>query len=192
MKLIVGLGNPGKDYEKSRHNTGWRVIDELVKEFKFDEPKKENKFKALVSSGIFNDEKIILAKPVTYMNLSGEAVASLIHFYKIQPDDLWVIYDDLDLPLGQIRIRKEGGPGTHNGMKSIIERTGLKTFPRFRVGIESRGVTAYETQDTADFVIAPFLKEEIRTATIALKKTVKAILTALEKNLDLAMNEYNM
>jgi peptidyl-tRNA hydrolase, PTH1 family len=192
MKLIVGLGNPGKDYEKSRHNTGWRVIDELVKELKFDEPKKENKFKAFVSNGLFNDEKIILAKPVTFMNLSGEAVAALVHFYKVQPDDLWVIYDDLDLPLGQIRIRKEGGPGTHNGMKSVIECAGLNNFPRFRVGIESRGVTAHEQQDTADFVIAPFLKEEAKTAAIALKKTVKAILTALEKSLDLAMNEYNM
>jgi PTH1 family peptidyl-tRNA hydrolase len=192
MKLIIGLGNPGKDYEKSRHNTGWRVIDELVKEFKFDEPKKESKFKALVCSGIYNDEKIILAKPVTYMNLSGEAVAALRHFYKVESDDLWIIYDDLDLPLGQIRIRKEGGPGTHNGMKSVIECTGINNFPRFRVGIESRGVTAHEAQETADFVIAPFLAEETRTAAIALKKTVKAIITALEKNLDLAMNEYNM
>lgn len=191
MKLIVGLGNPGTKYEKSRHNTGWRVIDALVKEFGFEKPKKEIKFKALVTDGIFNDEKIILAKPTTYMNLSGEAVAALVNFYKIKPDDLWLIYDDLDLPLGQIRIRKDGGPGTHNGMKSVIQSTGLTTFPRFRVGIESRGVTAYKNQDTADFVLASCLDEECQTAAISLKKTVKAILTALEKNLDLAMNEYN-
>ena len=192
MKLIVGLGNPGKEYEKARHNTGWRVIDALTKELGFDEPKQEKKFKALVSSGTFNDEKIILAKPVTYMNLSGEAVTALLHYYKVKPDDLWIIYDDIDLPLGQIRIRKDGGPGTHNGMKSVIKCTGLKNFPRFRVGIESRGVTAHKEQDTADFVLAPCLKEECRTAAIALKKTVKAITTALEKNLDLAMNEYNI
>ncbi len=192
MKLIVGLGNPGKEYEMSRHNTGWRVIDALVKHLKFDEPKKESKFQAIVSTGVFNEEKLIIAKPVTYMNLSGESVAAIMNFYKIGEEDLWVVYDDVDLTLGQIRIRKDGGPGTHNGMKSIIKCTGLAGFPRFRVGIESRGATSHEHITTADFVLDRFLEEEEQTVQIAINKTVRAIITALEKNLDLAMNEFNI
>jgi peptidyl-tRNA hydrolase, PTH1 family len=192
MKLIVGLGNPGKEYALSRHNTGWRVVSELAKTLKLEDFKKEKKFNSNVTSTVINGEKVLLAQPLTFMNLSGEAVKAIMNFYKIAPQDLWVIYDDIDLTLGQIRIRKNGGSGTHNGMKSILEKIGSEEFPRFRVGIESRGLTAHKAQDTADFVLSSFLKEETRTATMAIKKTVEAILTALQKNLDLAMNEYNM
>jgi peptidyl-tRNA hydrolase, PTH1 family len=192
MKLIVGLGNPGKEYSLSRHNTGWQVVAELGRILDFDDFKKETKFKANITRGEIKGEKIILAQPLTYMNLSGEAVSAIMKFYKLEPDDLWVIYDDVDLPLGQIRIRKDGGPGTHNGMKSIVEKIGDNSFPRFRVGIESRGVTAHKEQETADFVLSPFNENELNTANIAFKKAVQAILTALNKNLDLAMNEYNI
>lgn len=191
MKLIVGLGNPGKEHKTSRHNTGWMVIDALVHELKFDELKKEDKFKAKVSSGTVNKEKIILAKPVTFMNLSGEAVSALMNFYKIAPEDVWVIYDDLDLPLGQLRIRKEGGPGTHNGMKSVIDQMGDQNFPRFRVGIESRGETAPSQQDTSSFVLAPFTKEETPTALVGMRKAVSAVILGLSADLETAMNQFN-
>jgi PTH1 family peptidyl-tRNA hydrolase len=192
MKLIVGLGNPGKEYANSRHNAGWNVIDTLVKDLQLDEPKKEPKFKAMVSTGVLNDEKIILAKPTTYMNLSGESVIALMNFYKVPHEDLWVIYDDIDLPLGQIRIRKDGGAGTHNGMKSIVECLGVKTFPRLRIGTESRGLTAPKEQDTASFVLTPFTKEETKTIKEVFEKASKAIILSIGQNLDLAMNKYNV
>jgi len=191
MKLIVGLGNPGKEHKTSRHNTGWMVIDALVHELKFEELKNEDKFKAKVSSGTVNNEKIILAKPVTYMNLSGEAVSALMNFYKIPPEDVWIIYDDLDLPLGQLRIRKEGGPGTHNGMKSVIEHMGVQNFPRFRVGIESRGETAPEQQDTSSFVLTSFTKDETPVAIEGMRKAVSAVILGLKEDLETAMNQFN-
>jgi len=191
MKLIFGLGNPGKEYEKNRHNSGWMVIDLLVKELGFEDMKKEARFKANISRGIFKNEKIILAQPTTFMNLSGNSVQSLLRFYKLKPSDLWVIYDDLDLPLGQIRIRKEGSAGTHNGMKSIIENLGSGKFPRFRIGIESRGVTAAGQQDTSSFVLSGFTAEEKPLAMAGRKKAVEALILALSENLDSAMNLFN-
>ena len=125
------------------------------------------------------------------MNLSGEAVAALMNFYKIPQEDLWIIYDDLDLPLGQLRIRKEGSAGTHNGMKSIIESIGKTDFPRFRVGIESRGETAPSQQDTSSFVLDSFNKQELKPALEGMRKAVAAVILALQKDLETAMNQYN-
>jgi len=191
MKLIVGLGNPGKEYEKSRHNTGWMVLESLVKELEFEELKKESKFKANISRGGYMSEKIIFAQPTTFMNLSGDSVRTLIKFYKLKLSDLWVIYDDIDLPIGQLRIRKEGGAGTHNGMKSIIESLSSGKFPRFRVGIESRGLTAPKEQDTTSFVLETFSRTEELLAISGRKKAVAAVIMALQKDLDTAMNFFN-
>lgn len=182
MKLIIGLGNPGPKYENTRHNAGYMILNALAQELTAQEFKTEKKFKADITTVTFNEEKLILAKPTTFMNLSGEAAQLLMQFYKIKPEDLWVVYDDLDLPLGQIRIRKEGGPGTHNGMKSLIQQIG-QNFARFRIGIESRGATAPEKQDTSSFVLAPFMQEEQETAAEMVQKGVKAIKTALEEGI---------
>ncbi|HLG26043.1 MAG TPA: aminoacyl-tRNA hydrolase [Candidatus Gracilibacteria bacterium] len=198
MKLIVGLGNPGKEYKTTRHNVGWMVVDALVHDLQFEDLKKEEKFSAKLSAGEIGGEKIILAKPTTFMNLSGEAVSALKNFYKIEPEDIWVIYDDLDLPLGQLRIRKDGGPGTHNGMKSVIESVGSKDFPRFRIGIESRGGAlslkgepSPKQQDTTSFVLSKFSEEETPLALEGMRKAINAVKCALEEGVEVAMNKFN-
>lgn len=191
MILIAGLGNPGPEYENSRHNTGWRIADLLRKELEFEEFSPDKKFSSLVSKGTYCGQKIIILKPLTFMNLSGKAISPVMAFYKMTPSSLWVVYDDLDLHLGQIRIRKEGGPGTHNGMKSITETLGSGKFARFRVGIESRGLTAPEGQETSSFVLDSFKKEELPESRATNKRAAEAIILALSQNLDEAMNIYN-
>lgn len=190
MIAIIGLGNPGSEYENTRHNAGFMALNEFASEFSAPEFKQEKKFNASISTITIRSEKIILVKPNTFMNLSGEAVQSLMQFYKISPENVWVIYDDIDLPLGEIRIRKTGSPGTHNGMKSIVQHIG-KNFPRIRIGIESRGVTAPEQQETSSFVLSPFLKGEQSFMKKTLQKTTKAIKTALEEGTEAAMNQFN-
>lgn len=191
MKLIVGLGNPGKEYENSRHNAGFMVVEETHKLFGASDWKQDKKFKAHIAECTVKGEKIILAKPVTFMNLSGESVAPIATFYKIEPKDILVIFDELDVPFGQIRLRKSGGPGTHNGMKSIVEKLGSKEFPRLRFGIESRGLTAPEQQDTTSFVLSPFTKEEQDTLKQTIKNAAKSIETFLTEGLESAMNKFN-
>lgn len=190
MKLIIGLGNPGPEYAATRHNAGYMVVDKLARQLNAGAFTLEKKFQAEVTSVHTDGDKIILAKPTTFMNRSGEAVQALMQFYKIDPADTWIIYDDLDLPLGQIRIREEGGAGTHNGMKSITEYIG-QDFPRIRVGIESRGASAPEQQDTSSFVLSPFRKEEKEQATEAIRKGAEALKAALQQGLKEAMNQYN-
>lgn len=191
MKLIVGLGNPDKVYTASRHNVGWMVADALAKELGFPEMKKEDKFKAWICTGTVDGEKVIISKPTTYMNLSGESVAKIMQFFKIDLQNLYVIYDDVDLPLGQLRIRKEGSPGTHNGMKSLVQHLGSNIFPRFRVGIESRGTTSPDQQDISSFVLSPFVEEEAETIKESLQKAVQALKTALKEGIETAMNRFN-
>lgn len=190
MKLIIGLGNPGKEYEKTRHNAGFMALDQLMKNQEIA-LKNEPKFKAEIGNSSVEGQKIIVAKPQTYMNNSGEAVAAITQFYKIAPEDIFVIYDDLDLPLGQIRLRAEGGPGTHNGMKSIVQHLGSNKFPRIRIGIESRGATSPKEQDTSSFVLTPFNSEEKKAAIEGIKKAEKALIVALSDSLETAMNLYN-
>ncbi len=161
MKIIVGLGNIGEQYVNNRHNCGFMVVDKLAEELraKF---KDEPKFESYIAETEYKGEKILLAKPTTLMNRSGTAVSKLINFYKTQGKDLILIYDDIDLPLGTIRVRKKGSAGTHNGMKSVIIETGKQVFPRIKLGIESRGVTAPKLQNLASFVLTNFSsKEEI-------------------------------
>lgn len=190
MKIIVGLGNPGKEYEKSRHNAGWMVLDELHKELGADPFREEKKFKALVSNAALNNEKLLLVKPLTFMNLSGEAVQAVAAFYKTAPEDILCIYDDLDTPFGSIRIRAKGGAGTHNGMKSMVKYLG-ENFPRIRIGIESRGITAPQGHETSSFVLGGFQKEEKKTLKEVIKKSVAAITSALTEGIENAMNSYN-
>lgn len=176
MKLIVGLGNPGKEYENTRHNVGFMCVDMLQQKFGFPDFTLQKKFSAEITNGNLNNQKIILAKPQTYMNVSGKSVAGLFNFYHLGPNDLWLIYDDIDLPLGKIRVREKGSAGTHNGMKSVIAELGFSNFQRVRIGIESRGESAPQKQDISSFVLHPFLKKEAPVVEKALEDGTAAIL----------------
>ena len=190
MKLIVGLGNPGKEYERTRHNVGFDVLDLLAKNLECPEFKKKNKLKAYVTECKIKDEKIILAKPFTYMNLSGESVVSIMNFYKIKPEDIWVVCDDLDFALGTFKIRLKGGPGSHNGLKSISNLVGSNNYPRFRIGIESRDQENMP-KDAKDFVLGRFSKKEEVIIGKIIPRVVDSIIFALKHSLDKTMNEYN-
>lgn len=176
MKLIVGLGNPGKEYEHTRHNVGFICADLLQKKLGFPEFALQKKFDALISEGNYRAEKIIIAKPQTFMNASGNSVQKLLHFYRVKPADLFLIYDDVDLPFGKTRIRPQGSAGTHNGMKSVIEALGFQNFPRLRIGIESRGESAPKKQDITSFVLHPFLKEEKQAISKILEQAIEELL----------------
>ena len=154
MKLIVGLGNPGKQYDQTRHNIGFIVIDELVHRFQI--ALDQTKFKGIYGSTIINGEKIFLLKPLTYMNLSGESIGAFMDYFQMDLEDLLVIYDDLDLPVGKIRLRQKGSAGGHNGIKSAIAHLGTQQFNRIRVGINrpSNGMAI------ADYVLGRFAKDE--------------------------------
>ncbi|MFC1751056.1 aminoacyl-tRNA hydrolase, partial [Pseudomonadota bacterium] len=182
---------PGPEYQKSRHNIGFMVADLLKDKLELEDFKQEKKCNSEVTNGNYNDERIIIAKPQSFMNLSGECVMAIKQFYKLDPQDIWIIYDDIDLPLGQIRVRKSGGPGTHNGMRSVIDLLGEIDFPRFRVGIESRGDTAAKEQDISSFVLSPFMKEEEDLRNESITAAADAVKFALEEGVEAAMNKYN-
>lgn len=185
MKLIVGLGNPGPRYARNRHNIGFQIVDAFAAEhgLHFD----RFQFKARVADGHLDGCRFLLAKPQTFMNLSGEAVQPLVSFYKINPADLLVVYDDLDLPLGRLRLRPFGGAGGHNGMRSIIHRLGSDRFPRLRVGI-GRPPGA---MDPADYVLQDFTPDEEAVMTSTRAAAVQAIAVWLREGLDAAMNRFN-
>lgn len=159
MKILCGLGNPGQKYAKNRHNAGFIFLDAYAKKNGF--PEFQEKWNALVSEKGQGDEKILLVKPLSYMNLSGEVLVKFLNFYKTDPSDLFLIYDDVDLKLGTIRFKEEGSAGTHNGMRSVIEKLGFDKFPRLRLGIETRGSIAPEQMDISDFVLSDFSDEEM-------------------------------
>ena len=186
MYIIVGLGNPGDKYEKTRHNVGFNVIDLLAKEYSIDVSKL--KHKALIGEGRVETEKVILVKPMTYMNLSGESVVDICNYYNVDLENVIVIYDDIDLDVGKIRIRKKGSGGTHNGMRSIIKCLGSNEFPRVRVGISK----PKNGQDLADFVLSRFAKEDEKSLNESFENAVAAIDCAIRQDLDLAMNRYNV
>ncbi|MFA6436390.1 MAG: aminoacyl-tRNA hydrolase [Candidatus Gracilibacteria bacterium] len=191
MVLIVGLGNPGKEYERTRHNAGFLAIEALRERLKFGTFRNEAKFKAEVSRGEFNGEKVILMRPQTFMNLSGEAVQAVKSYYKINNEDVWVVLDDIDLPLGTLRIRAEGSAGTHNGMKSLVQTLSTEKFPRFRLGIESRGVIAPAEQDLTHFVLEPFRNEEFPEFERLVERFTEAVVLALKKGLPEAMQQFS-
>lgn len=185
MYIIVGLGNPGKKYENTRHNMGFIAIDLLSEEYGIKVDK--IKFKSLVGEGRISGQRVVLVKPQTYMNLSGEAIREVMNFYKEDVANLIVIYDDFDIPLGTFRIRKKGSAGTHNGMKNIVYLLKDDGFPRIRVGIGSP-----KSSDIIDFVIGGVSKAEKPLLEEALIKTAKAAACIVEKGIDKAMNEYNV
>ena len=155
MFIIAGLGNPGKRYENTRHNVGFDAIDELVDRYRI--PGSGVSHKAMVGKGIMEGQKVLLAKPLTYMNLSGEAIRGLVDYYKIDPEtELLVIYDDISLEPGNIRIRKKGSAGGHNGIKSIIAQLGTQNFQRIRIGVGEKP----KNWDLADYVLGTFGKED--------------------------------
>ncbi len=184
MYVIAGLGNPGKKYENTRHNMGFITVDRLAE--KHDIKVDKLKFKALVGEGRIAGQKVLLVKPQTYMNLSGEAIREVMHFYKLSPENLIVIYDDIDIELGALRIRKFGSAGTHNGMKSVVYQLQSDRFPRIRIGIGSQ-----KKGDLVDFVIGGFSKEEVPVLEEAVTKAVSAVECILEDDVDIAMNRYN-
>ena len=185
MYVIVGLGNPGKQYEHTRHNVGFDVIDILAKEYGISVTK--IKHKALIGEGRVGSEKVILVKPQTYMNLSGETLIDIYNYYKVDSNNIVVIYDDIDLEVGKIRIRKKGSGGTHNGMRSILKCLGTNECPRVRIGVSK----PRQGQDLADFVLSRFRKEEADDIQDGLEKAAKAVDCMIRENLDLAMNKYN-
>ena len=184
MKVICGLGNPEKEYEGTRHNVGWQVVDALAKALQF--PDFETHGKMLLSVKGRGNSRVFLMKPLTYMNLSGEAVRELLHFYKIPPADLLVVYDDVDLPLGTLRYRDKGSAGTHNGMKSIIECLATLDFPRLRVGIESRGTLTSAEIPLVDFVLGRFTSEELPVLQKSIDEAVEKLTKELAQSLDIA------
>lgn len=184
MKLIVGLGNPGADYERTRHNVGWMVVDAFAKKFRIDLTKHEKS--AMTGSGRVAGGAVMVAKPLTYMNLSGDAVRLLTNAYLESPDDLMIVYDDIDLPLGKLRIRPSGSSGTHNGMRSIVQELATERFPRLRVGIG-----ASEGGRLRDYVLDEFAAEEQPIVDRAIERAVDALVLFARDDLKRAMNQFN-
>ncbi|MEG1804956.1 MAG: aminoacyl-tRNA hydrolase [Clostridia bacterium] len=185
--IIVGLGNFGSQYENTRHNIGFMVISQVAE--KFQQVFKKKDCKSLVCECFVNGTKHILAKPQTYMNLSGEAVREFVTKYKTPIEQVLVISDDLDLPLGSIRIRKNGGAGTHNGLRNIVLETNSKDFIRVRVGI---GEKPNPNLDLADFVLSKFTKTEMEVVQVGLDRATDAITELMEgKSIDIVMGKYN-
>ena len=185
MYLIVGLGNPEPDYAKTRHNMGFDVINQIAKKYDIDLGR--NKFNAIFGSGIIEGEKIILIKPQTFMNSSGEAVKQYVDFYKIPLENVIVIYDDMDTDIGKIRIRAKGGPGSHNGMKSVVENLSSQNFPRIRVGV-GRPIDEF---DKIDYVIGQIPDEEYIRLQEGKDKAADAVIYFLNNGIDNTMNIYN-
>ncbi|HEX6923150.1 MAG TPA: aminoacyl-tRNA hydrolase [Bacillales bacterium] len=186
MKVIAGLGNPGFQYRKTRHNVGFDVIDELSK--RLDIPVKKKKFNAVFGIGVIGGEKVALIKPLTYMNASGEAIRPFLDYYDGSTEELTVIYDDLDLPAGKIRLRQKGGSGGHNGMKSIIAHLGTKEFKRIRIGISH---PASSGGDVIDYVLKPFSKKEKPVVHESIERAAGACEKWLHSPFPEVMNEYN-
>lgn len=185
MYLIVGLGNPEKEYSRTRHNMGFDVLNELSKQYNIEINKE--KFKGLYGNGIIEDKKVILLKPQTFMNLSGESLIEILNFYKISVDNIIVVYDDVDIAPGSIRIRKNGSAGTHNGMKSIIQHINTNEFCRIRVGIGK----PEEKIDMISHVIGKMKEEDYDLLKQGIIKAKDAIIEILKNNIDSAMNLYN-
>jgi len=183
--LIVGLGNPGREYRENRHNTGFLLVDRLA--VKLDARFTRLQSKALVASASYKERKVILAKPQTFMNLSGQAVLGLLHFYKLPLTNLLVIHDDIDLPTGALRIRPDGGSAGQKGMESTIERLGTDEFPRLRIGIGRPPGQML----APDYVLQDFSRAEMMILSQTFDHAVEAVLTYLVEGLEAAMNKYN-
>lgn len=186
MFAIIGLGNPGKEYENTRHNAGFNSVDAIAKKYGIDISK--NEFKSKVGQGFIDNQKVILAKPQTYMNNSGEAVREVVDFYKLDSSsDIIIIYDDISLDVGMIRVRDKGSAGGHNGIKSIIAHLGSEAFLRIRVGVGDKG----ENGDLVKHVLGTFKGEDENTIKESYEKAADAAALIINDNLEKAMNIYN-
>ena len=186
MKLIVGLGNPGAEYERSRHNVGWMVVDAFARKFRIAISKHEKE--AMTGEGRVAGGSVKIAKPLTFMNLSGDAVKLLVNAYLDSTDDLLVVYDDIDLPLARLRIRPSGSAGTHNGMRSIVASLATERFPRLRFGV--RGAE-YPDGRLRDYVLDDFIAEEAPLVSRGIERAVDALVLFARDDLRRAMNEFN-
>lgn len=185
MYIIVGLGNPGAKYDGTRHNIGFEVLDQLAR--KLGVSVNKIKYKALIGEGMIGKEKVILMKPQTYMNISGESVMGIVDYYNLPMENLIVIYDDIDTDMGKVRIRKKGSAGTHNGMRSIIYLLKKDDFPRIRMGV---GGPPGKMQ-LADYVLGRFRKEEFEPMERAVDMAVDAVIMSVQEDVDKAMNTFN-
>ncbi len=184
--LLVCLGNPGDRYENTRHNVGFMVADEIGQRLRV--PIQKLKYKALTNTVTLGGQKVLVMKPVTYMNLSGEAVRQAADFYKVAPDHVLVVSDDTSLAVGKLRIRKSGSAGGHNGLKNIIQQLGTDQFPRLRLGV---GEKPHPDYDLADWVLGKFQGEDKKQIDAAVKKAADAIECILSQGLDKGMNKFN-
>lgn len=186
MYLIVGLGNPGRKYEGTRHNMGFDVVDYLIE--KYNIPQGGVKFNAMYGKGIIGGQRVILAKPLSFMNLSGGPVGDLVNYFKVDPEtEMIVIYDDIDLEPGQLRIRVKGSAGGHNGIKDIIKRLGTDKFLRIKVGVGAKP----KDWDLADHVLGHFTQDDRKIVDEAIQKAGDAVDKMLSQGVEAAMNEYN-
>ena len=185
MHIIIGLGNPTEKYQATRHNIGWDAITRISDDYNI--PLNFKSHKAICGKGYMEGEKVILAQPITYMNLSGESVRELVDYYKVTPEDIIVIYDDISLDVGQLRIRTKGSAGGHNGIKSIINHLGTQEFPRIKVGVGDKP----KGWDLADYVLSRFSVEEQTDIREVLKDTSDACKLILTSGIEAAMNQYN-
>ena len=185
MKLIVGLGNPEKQYENTRHNMGFLAIDEILKKEKIELKKK--KFNGEYVKCKIGTQEVIILKPMTYMNLSGKSVYECVKFFKLKTEDIIVIYDDIDIPVSEIKIKKKGSAGTHNGMKSIIEMLGTIEFTRIRIGI---GMPEHK-EDLINYVIGKVSEGDLKELKVGVEKAKDAVYHIISKGLDNAMNIMN-
>lgn len=186
MYIIAGLGNPGREYINTRHNIGFDVIDALVDKYNISGP--ELKHKAMIGRGQIGGQKVVLVKPLTYMNLSGESLRAVVDYYKADVEqELIVISDDISLPPGQIRVRKKGSAGGHNGLKNIIRLLGTENFQRIRMGVGEKP----EEYELADWVLGRFGQEDRQAADQAVDQAVRAVELMLTEGADAAMNQFN-
>ena len=186
MFLIAGLGNPEKKYDGTRHNIGFDAVDCIA--YKLNIELNKSKFKAIYGEGRIGSEKIILAKPQTYMNLSGESIREISAFYKIPSENIIILYDDVSLDLGKIRIRKKGSDGGHNGIKSIIYQLSSDIFPRVKIGL---GAPQHKDFDLADYVLGKFSKEDIEVLKPCMQEMHNIVECIIKNGADAAMNKYN-
>lgn len=181
MKLIVGLGNPGKEYERTRHNVGFMCVDNYV-----DNSIWKEKFNALYSESVIDGEKVLFVKPLTYMNLSGQSVKGFVDYFKVEMSDILVIQDDLDLPVGQIKLKVNSSAGGHNGIKSIINELNSDNFARLKVGIANN-----KNYDIKDYVLGRFTEEEDKLIKVAVSLSKEIISYFLKNGIEKSMNKYN-
>lgn len=184
--LIVGLGNPGKDYAHTRHNAGFRALDVIAQRLNCKVDK--SKFQGIYGQTAYNGEKLYLLKPLTYMNLSGQSVLQLSAYFQIPPERIIVLFDDISLPPGRLRVRGDGSAGGHNGIKSIIAQLGSQDFPRVKIGV---GAKPSADKDLADWVLSPFSAQEEKALSFSLERAADAALAIIEKGVPTAANLYN-